>query len=231
MNVKLFVAGSIRQIGNVNMIVPALYTFPEVSWCSCYSILFFQEIKTQRCEVTWVPGLSDEIFLLWEVIMLDHGLVHALLLRMVLLHNWGSPQTKETFFCPAIWDILEWNWEDDHFHINWEGPRSTFLLHMLPLPTPCSLCGLCYWAKGASFDATSDEGSNLWSFFGFLPQRMSQPSSIRYSFSHNTLPFASPSVWPLLWSSLTVGFPNTSPLPTGCSYSSSSSQKMKQKRN
>lgn len=31
MNVKHFVAGSIRQMGNVNMIVPALYTFPEMS--------------------------------------------------------------------------------------------------------------------------------------------------------------------------------------------------------
>lgn len=31
MNVKLIVAGSIRQMVSVNMIVPALYTFPEVS--------------------------------------------------------------------------------------------------------------------------------------------------------------------------------------------------------
>lgn len=78
---------------------------------------------------------------------------------------WGSPQTKETSFCPAVWDIFGWNWEDDHFHINWGGPRSTLLLPTLPLPTPCSSCGLCCWAKGASFDATSDEGSNLFLWF------------------------------------------------------------------
>lgn len=31
MNVKLFVAGSIRQMGSINMIVPTLYTFLELS--------------------------------------------------------------------------------------------------------------------------------------------------------------------------------------------------------
>lgn len=190
--------------------------------------------KSRHRDVKWL-GYQDQ-----EMKSLYFGRISCLAMASYLLSFWewyyyitvwGSPQTKETSFFPAVWDILGWNWEDDHFHINWGGPRFTSLLPTLLLPTPCSSCGLHFWAKGASFDATSDEGSNLWSFFGSLPQRMSQPLSTLCPFPQSTLPFASPSVWPLLWSSLTVGFPNTSPLLTGCSSSSSSSQKMKQKRN
>lgn len=147
-----------------------------------------------------VSGLRDKVSLCCEDTgSTAHGPVLPLL-RMTLLRNGGSTPDNSSFLLPSCLGthILVWNQKDGHFHVNWVAPTLIFLLSTLPLPNFCCCCGLCCWAKDASFDATSDKGSNLWLLSASLSQRTSQPSSTLYTSPESMLPSTSPPLRPFL---------------------------------
>lgn len=117
------------------------------------------------------------------------------------------------------------NWQGGHFHIS-QGAQHlpTFLLPTLSPPTPCccvvSAAGQRVRLRMPPQMREVISGLSLVLCLRSVPA-ITYPT--RQSPKHSSFCFST--------SSLTMGFPNTSPVPTGCPSPSSLSQKTKGKRN
>ena len=223
---------NIRQMGGANKVMPSLCAFPEVNWWHYCVILYFQMWKSRHRDVTGcgshslVPGLREGgLPTLRGTPVPAHG-------QVLPLQDWPHSM--------PVWGSARWC----EVCIPWQGFRKWPLPHSFGSPgtypssthtstaphsepTPHCYHGPYCWAKVAPSSATFHQGKISLASVWFSASEKVPPSATASNSPKSLLPSASPPAWPLLWSSLTMGFPNTHPPPAGSPSPSSSFQKMK----